>query len=332
MDRIRDFDLSGHETIASRITEVHRMVEAFSSMKHGLAAFNKYVPSKLVAELIRLGEEPKIGGRRRELTLLFSDIANFTTISEDLSPEALVEEMAIYFNALSNVIMRHRGTVDKYIGDAIMAFWNAPAPVEDHPVMACRSALACQRALRQLAAAPARRPAAAARTGSLFQARTRMGIHTGEVIVGNMGSEERLNYTAIGDSVNVASRLEGLNKGYGTSIIVSETTRAAAAGTISTRLLDRVAVKGRRGGIQIYELLDPQAADAARTAEFAGIATEAVERYLRGEFDRALALICQALTLRAGDPALEVIRKRCETFKVSPPPSDWDGVYVYHEK
>jgi adenylate cyclase len=328
MERIRDFDLSGSLDITSRITEVHSMTDAFASMKHGLAAFNKYVPSKLVAQLIRLGEEPRIGGRRRELTLLFSDVADFTTISEQLSPEELVDQMAVYFAALSNVIMGHRGTVDKYIGDAIMAFWNAPVPVEDHARAACGAALACQRALRGLRAGGAKR---GGRPVPLFEARTRMGIHTGEVIVGNMGSEERLNYTAIGDSVNLASRLEGLNKVYGTTIIVSETTRAAAGSAAATRLLDRVAVKGRRGGLQIYELLDPDG-EGAEAGDFAGLAAQAVESYLAAQFDRALSLIAGAARIRPQDKALAVIAQRCEAFKAAPPSPDWDGVYVYHEK
>jgi adenylate cyclase len=224
--------------------------------------------------------------------------------------------------------MEHRGTVDKYIGDAIMAFWNAPAPVENHAVLACQSALACQEALLWLREDPAN--TGASRPRSLFQANTRMGIHTGEVIVGNMGSPERLNYTAIGDSVNVASRLEGMNKNYKTSIIISETTRAATAGAVSTRLLDKIAVKGRKSGIRIYELLDPRVFPEGN--EFAGLATEAVEKYLRGDFDQALSLIEEAARIRSEDPALSIIKKRCEAFKVTRPPPDWDGVYIYHEK
>lgn len=327
MERVRDFDLGAHEAIVSRIAEVHRMTDAFENMKHGLSAFKKYVPSRLVAELIRLGEEPRIGGRRRELTLLFTDVADFSAVSEELSPEDLVEEMAVYFGALSNVIMEHRGTVDKYIGDAVMAFWNAPAPVENHAELACRSALACQQALRRLAPSGA---AAAGPSRSVFRAGTRIGIHTGEVIVGNMGSPERLNYTAIGDSVNLASRLEGMNKNYRTSIIISETTRAAAGGAVVARLLDKVAVKGRKGGIRIYELLDPEARPDA--AAFADLATQAVERYLARAFDEALSLMKRAGRIHPEDPALSVIRRRCEDFRANPPPPEWDGVHVYHEK
>ena len=158
MERIRNFDLSGRERIGSRIAEIHNMAESFSNMKHGLSAFSKYVPAKLVAELIRLGEEPRIGGQRRSLTILFSDVADFTTVSERIAPERLVEEMAVYLGALGNAIMRNRGTVDKYIGDAIMALWNAPGEVRDHEVQACLAALECQELLADLRRERRRRP------------------------------------------------------------------------------------------------------------------------------------------------------------------------------
>jgi adenylate cyclase len=336
MERIRNFDLGGHDVISSRILEVHNMTDAFANMKQGLSAFSKYVPSKLVAQLVRLGEEPRIGGQRRNITLLFSDVADFTTISEQLSPEALVDQMAIYFNALSGVIMKYRGTVDKYIGDAIMAFWNAPVPVEDHPVMACLSAIACQEALRRLQSGAAKGAppgrASPPRPASLFSTRTRIGIHTGDVIVGNMGSEERLNYTAIGDSVNVASRLEGLNKNYGTSIIISETTYANVKQAVVARLLDRVAVKGRHGGIQIYELLGPIEGLSRERVEFAELSTRAVESYLNRGFDQAVSLINAAGKIIPEDQGLAMILKRCEAFLETPPPPDWNGVYIYHEK
>ena len=326
MERIRNFDLSGDDRLESRIGEIYRMHEAFGNMKHGLRAFNKYVPSRLVAELLQLGEEPKLGGQNRELTFLFSDIAGFTTISERLAPQVLVDEMADYFNALSNIIMGNRGTVDKYIGDAIMAFWNAPAEVDEHPLLACLSAIAMKRIL------DARRAANRSNAISIFGSRTRIGIHTGEAIVGNMGSNERLNYTAVGDSVNLASRLEGLNKFYGTDIIVSDATRSRVGDAVVTRLLDRVAVKGRTGGIDIYELVETADGVDDRAAAFARAATDAVELYLNRRFDDALARIERASALRPGDVALGIIGGRCRTYRNNAPAEDWNGVYVHHEK
>ncbi len=330
MERIRNFDLSSQERTESRIAEIHTMAESFANMKHGLSAFNKYVPSKLVAELIRLGEEPRIGGQRKNLTILFSDIADFTAISESLTPEKLMDEMAVYLGALGNAIMRNRGTVDKYIGDAIMALWNAPGDVADHEVQACLAALECQGILAEM-----RRKGGRASTGgvlSVFTKRTRMGIHSGEVIVGNMGSEERLSYTAVGDSVNLASRLEGLNKFYGTTIIVSETTYAAAKKAVTARLVDRVAVKGRSGGIEIYELMGRRDRITLDEGRFIELATKGVRRYLDGDFAGAIALAREALGIRQDDPALRIILQRCEDYLRVPPPKDWKGVFVHHAK
>jgi len=328
MERIRNFDLSSREKIESGISEIHNMTESFSNMKHGLSAFNKYVPSKLVAELIRLGEEPKIGGQRRNLTILFSDIADFTTVSERLEPEKLVDEMSVYLGALSNAIMRNRGTVDKYIGDAIMAFWNAPGEVADHQIQACLSALECQEILAKLRAAGPKDAGAM----SVFTNRTRMGIHSGEVVVGNMGSDERLSYTAVGDSVNLASRLEGLNKYYGTTVIVSGITYAAAKGVVAARLVDRVAVKGRQGGIEIYELMGRREGMSPADLHFIEVATGGVRRYLDGDFSGAAELSREALGIREDDAPSRIILQRCEEYLRVPPPKEWDGVYVHHAK
>ncbi|WP_455381910.1 cation:dicarboxylate symporter family transporter, partial [Salinispira pacifica] len=266
MERIRNFDLLGDEEIGSRIREIHTMTQSFLNMKQGLRAFNKYVPSKLVAQLLELGQEPRLGGQSKELTILFSDIKGFTSISERLPPHRLVDELAIYFTTLSNIIMKNGGTVDKYIGDAIMAFWNAPADSPNHAEAACRAAIAMNRALHDL------RHTDRGDT-SIFETTTRLGIHTGEAIVGNMGSSERLNYTVIGDNVNLASRLEGLNKYYGTEIIVSDSTLSGAHGSVVARLLDRVAVKGRTAGIEIYELVGLVDEIDAPTLEFVRTAT-----------------------------------------------------------
>ncbi len=326
MERIRNFDLQSNERLGSRISEIHNMTESFINMKQGLRAFNKYVPSKLVAQLLELGQEPKLGGQAKELTILFSDIKSFTSISERLDPRELVDQMAVYFTALSNIIMKNGGTVDKYIGDAIMAFWNAPADSPDHAEAACRSALAMRRALHELRESHGR-----ARV-SVFQTVTRLGVHTGEAIVGNMGSSERLNYTAIGDNVNLASRLEGLNKYYGTEIIISATTLNGARGSVMTRLLDRVAVKGRTGGIEIYELIDSADNIDPGTAEFARLATDAVQLYLMGRFSECMEIIPKALALRPEDEPLKIISRRCAQYAAAGPAADWNGVFVHREK
>ena len=326
MDRIRNFDLLGDEPIRSRITEIHNMTQSFLNMKQGLRAFNKYVPSKLVAQLLELGQEPKLGGQNRDLTILFSDIQGFTSISERLEAHHLVDQMAVYFTTLSGIIMQNGGTVDKYIGDAIMAFWNAPVESARHAEAACRSALAMQKALHDL------RSAHLAEEVSVFGTATRLGLHTGDAIVGNMGSSERLNYTAIGDSVNLASRLEGLNKYYGTEIIASESTVNATEGYAVARLLDRVAVKGRTAGIDIYELVGAADSVDAETLAFVQSANDAVHLYLAGQFQECMNIIPRAIALHPGDRPLTIISERCAQFVRDKPAADWNGVFVYHEK
>ncbi len=326
MEKIRNFDLSHDEAIASKISEVVNMADSFDRMKKGLRAFNKYVPSQLVSQMIRMGTEPEIGGHKRRVTILFSDITDFTRISEKLSPEKLVDEMAVYFSHLSDIIMTNSGTVDKYVGDAIMAFWNAPIIVPEHAVAACRSALECQRVLKRL------KERYATNEVSVFETQTRIGLHTGEVIVGNMGSSERLNYTAVGDNVNLASRMEGLNKFYGTDIIISEVTYRETDGKAVARLLDRVAVKGSTRGIQVYELAGIRDELDDETLEFVETASQAVEAYFEQRWEEAIAKIDAALRERPHDRALSTIKGRSEQFLENPPGSDWNGIYEYHEK
>ena len=326
MERIRNFDLQGDERMDSRISEIHNMNEAFTNMKHGLRAFNKYVPSKLVAQLLELGEEPELGGQAKELTILFSDIKGFTTISEHLAPQKLIGEMAGYFTALSNIIMKSGGTVDKYIGDAIMAFWNAPADTPNHALNACLAALEIRRVLASFAKDRPRGDA------SIFHTVTRIGLHTGEVVVGNMGSSERLNYTVIGDGVNLASRLEGLNKYYGTDLLASETTIHQTGGAVVGRLVDRVAVKGRTGGIEIFELVDTPERLSPSTLQFVRRATEVVRLYLERRFAEARVLADELLAHKPDDVPLSIIAERCAEFMRQAPPGDWKGVFVHHEK
>src|SRR5262249_37245580 len=201
----------------------------------------------LVRELLAQGKEAQLGGGTRCLTIQFSDIEDFTHLSEHLTPAQVVEDLAEYLECMSDTIREHQGTVDKFIGDGIMALWNAPNAVPDHATQACRASLRAQQRLKAL------RQRWAAQQQPLFRAR--IGLHTGEVIVGNCGTGARFAYTAMGDSVNLASRLESLNKAYGTYIIASAAVRDAADPLFEWRRLDRVAVVGRGEAIEVYELL-----------------------------------------------------------------------------
>jgi adenylate cyclase len=287
----------------SRIREVDDLAVATERMKAGLRSFEKYVPTALVRELVRAGEVARLGGERRELSILFTDIADFTPVAETLPSEFLVSHLSDYLALLSGEIASCHGTVDKFIGDAVMAVWNAPAVTADHAVLACRAATRCQRAL------------AAAREGWRAVGKpllpTRIGIHTGEAVVGNIGAPDRLNYTAVGDAVNLASRLEGLNKEYGTEILISETTYRQAAAAVVARPVSTAAVKGRTGRTVAYELVGMKGEVGEESERFVTLSTEAFAAVEAGDYPRARQLIETALTVRPADRPLTALLSRC---------------------
>src|SRR3954452_17475534 len=244
LKHVARFDLEKVRRHASHLIEIENLSNAIADMAGGLAAFRKYIPSDLVKALVSEGIEPSPGGSIRNLTVLFSDIAGFTGLSERLGDQ-IIPLLSRYLDTMSREVSGHGGTIDKFIGDAVMACWGAPAANPDHAVDACRAALACQRALR----------ASGLADDDGRPLRVRVGINSGDMLVGNIGSEVRLNYTVIGDAVNIASRLESTNKVYGSTIIIGPETRRLAGKSIVVRELDRLAVYGRAGGLQIYELL-----------------------------------------------------------------------------
>ena len=218
------------------IREIDELGRSVATMRTVAETFSRFVPRRLVEKLIETGTPLQLGGTRRQVTLFFSDVVNFTEITEKADPAKVMQYTSRYFAAMSQEIMRNRGTVDKFIGDAIMAIWNAPADDPDHAVNACAGALAFQRANDRLNAEFVREGWPAYRT--------RCGLHTGDAVVGNIGSEDRMNYTALGATVNLAARLEGLNKNYGTSILVSAALRQRAASRFLFRSVDRISPKG----------------------------------------------------------------------------------------
>jgi adenylate cyclase len=324
MDAVQRFQLDRQLPVRSRIREIDDMAHAVRAMKAGLLSFRRYVPADLVSELIRLRQDAVLGGERRQITTLFSDIRGFTAISERLPPEVLAGSLSAYFRTMTRTIVEHRGTVDKFVGDAIMAFWGAPAPVEDHALLACRAALACQRHLLSLNQEWRRQ--------GLPALETRIGISTGEAIVGNIGYEERLSYTALGDSVNVASRAEGLNRHYGSRIVITEYTLRLVQDHVLARWLDRVAVKGRSEAVDIHELLAERDAATPEQVRFAEAVGQARGRYLRREWQAALEAFAAARALAPGDEATGLLAERCRAFLATPPPAAWDGATVMSEK
>jgi len=302
----------------SHIREIRELQSALGCAKIALAAFGKYVPGELVRQLVNRGQAAHIGGQREELTVFFSDIQGFTPISELLEPEPLMNHLSEYFDHATNVISTHRGTVDKYIGDAVMAFWGAPTPESDHAYLACLAALDYQQRVQQL-------NAKWTAEGKVILP-TRIGIHSGEVIVGNMGSAERMNYSVLGDAVNIASRLEGAGKVYGTTIIAGETVYQKTADRMIFRPLDRVAVLGRKQSIMIYELLGNKEDELTETiVQLCDSFTTALEAYFRRDWAEALNLFHAIQIKFPQDRPTQLFIERCRTMSANPPGNDWDG-------
>ncbi len=262
-------------------------------------AFAQYVPAEVVNRLIEQPELLELGGEERELTLLFADLANFTTMSEKLEPRAVVAVLGKYFDAMSTVIYHHYGTVDKYIGDGIMAFWGAPLPDDQHADRALQAAINMQARFGKLVRELARKGAP--------DMSMRIGIHTGNVIVGNVGSRARFAYTAIGDAVNLASRLEGANKAYGTSILLSEATVRRLKGQVPLRPVDSVMVKGRTDAVTIFTpCVDQTLADLSRAA---------LDAFQRRALDQSLTLWRQLLAAYPADGIAAAFVRRIESVQ-----------------
>lgn len=283
--------------------------------------FQQYLMPEVVNELIEHPEKLALGGERREMTVLFSDIRDFTAISERLSPSDLTRVMNEYLTAMTDVIMEHKGLVDKYIGDAIMAFWGAPLENPSQAEDATRAAVRMSQRLTELNAGW--------KSNDSPEFFARIGIASGPMVVGNMGSAKRFSYTVMGDTVNFASRLEGLNKAYGTACLVSESTRTACASPeLSFRELDTVRVKGKREARKIFELVTKTPSDSLER-QFAHF-NAGREAYSKSDWDAAIAHFERALEIGDDGPSRELLRRSRE-FKQHPP-EDWDGTYTFQGK
>ncbi len=290
-------------------------------------AFQQYLSPAVIEELIAHPERLQLGGERRELSIFFSDLQGFTGISEGLSPEELTALLNDYLSAMTDIIQEEGGTIDKYEGDAIIAFWNAPLTQEDHAVRAIRASLRCQAKLTEL------RPAFRARVNKdLYM---RIGINTGPAVVGNMGSHTRFDYTMLGDAVNLASRLEGINKQFATYTMMSQTTKDALSDAFPARELSRVAVVGRKEPVVVYEPMEAVEFEA-RSADLDSFAA-ALPLFYEGRFIAAAELF-DATADR--DPAARMYAKKsralAEQYGISgredAAPADWQGVWVMTEK
>ncbi|HEY2827870.1 MAG TPA: adenylate/guanylate cyclase domain-containing protein [Pirellulales bacterium] len=316
--------LEADPKIQSVVQEVNELATATEEMKKGLRSFQKYVPADLVRTLLDSGQEAELGGRREEVSVLFSDIVGFTSTSETTDPETLVKHLGDYLGVLSDEILKLNGTVDKFIGDSVMAFWEAGKANGGNATAACAAAVRCQARLKEL------RPQWLA--NGLPPLETRIGVHTGEVIVGNIGSGRRMNFTIIGDAVNLGSRLEGLNKVYRTEIIISESTYQQAKREIVARPLDCVSVKGRNTPVLVYELLGMRGETAPSVAQFVEQYGEALAHYRERRWADCRGELDEILQTHAGDGPAQLLMRRCHEYLCNPPPENWDGVHHMSEK
>jgi len=317
---VERFDLDKVVRHPSRLTEIENLSGAIGDMAQGLAAFRKYIPADLVKRLISDGNGARLGGAIRPMSVMFIDLAGFTGMSERLG-DRIIPLLSRYFDSVSVQIQNQNGTIDKFIGDAVMAFWGAPAPNPDHAVDCCRAALACRRAVEE----------AGLVDDHGERVRIRIGINSGDMLVGNIGSEVRLNYTVIGDAVNIASRLESTNKVYGSTIIIGPETRRLAGKSIVVRELDRLAVYGRAGGLQIYELLG-MAEEFDAKPDWAISYEAGLAAWRARDFTAAIAAFENVLEIRKDDAASSAMIERCRQQLENPAGEDWDGTTVARTK
>jgi len=285
-------------------------------------AFQQYVSPAVVDEMLDDPDKLQLGGERRELTILFADIQGFTGFSEKLEPEELTNFLNKFLTIMTNRIFEFQGTVDKYIGDAIMAIFGAPLPFDDHAVKALDSALGMHDELDNIRA----------EWGDFLPEKfdLKLGLNTGPVVVGNMGSDVRFDYTVLGDNVNLAARLEALTRQYGVSLLISESTRKAIGDQFLVRELDGVRVKGKEKPVVIFEVMARKGSpdDTERNQLLAERFAEALRLYRMQKWDEALDIF----TALEDDPVSQIFAERCSHLKSEPPGDDWDGVWIMTTK
>ncbi|HAK52138.1 MAG TPA: adenylate/guanylate cyclase domain-containing protein [Gammaproteobacteria bacterium] len=286
--------------------------------------FGHYLSPEVVADLVRTPEKLALGGEERVMTAFFSDIAKFSTFSESMEPTELVTVLNEYLTGMCNIIIASEGTVDKFEGDLIMAFWGAPTFQEAHAKLACFASIDQRKELAILREKWV--------SEGLPEIQVRMGVHTGPMVVGNMGSAQKLNYTIMGDAVNLASRLEGANKAYDTYAMISEDTYMACHEHIDARELDTIRVVGKSDPVTVYQLLERKNQTEGKLADLVDLFARALALYKEGNYQDALAGFKDCLKLNPEDgPALAFVT-RCESYIANPLPDDWDHVFTLVEK
>jgi adenylate cyclase len=317
---VESFALDKVRRHPSRLAEISSLSGAIAEMAAGLSAFGKFIPADLVRLLLSQGVEAKPGGSMQELTVMFIDVAGFTGLSERMG-DRVVPILSRYLDAASEVIVANGGTIDKFIGDAVMAFWGAPTAQQDHAVRCCRAALACRKAIE----------AAGVNDDEGHPLQIRIGINSGRMLVGNIGSELRLNYTVIGDAVNVASRLESANKQYGTLILIGAETRRLIRDAFIIREIDSIVVYGRTEGLAVYELIGLAEVSGEDTAWITSY-EEGLARYRRRDFSGAIIHFEAVLGRHPHDWPASLLLERCKRLEQSGVNEEWSSVATLKAK
>lgn len=316
IDEIKQFHLENPIETKSSIKEIYLISNATKRMQEAIQTFSFYVPKELVQKLITQGEALELGGRSQEMTIFFSDIVGFTEISEQISPDQLMLQLSEYLDEISKVLLELEGTIDKYIGDNVMAFWGAPAPDDEHFLHACEAALISHLVVDKLNQKweQENKP----------PFRTKIGIHMDQVIVGNIGTHERRNYTIIGDGVNLAARLETVNRFYQTKTIISEQLQKKIESKFLTRPVDIIAVKGKKDQVKIYELIGmyerKEIEPSQNQKDLAEKFTKVFDLYINQNWKEALSIL---ETLDEKDHLTQIYIQRCREL-IEKNPTDWD--------
>jgi len=289
-------------------------------------AFSTYLSEDVVEEIVSDPTRLQLGGIKRDMTALFTDVQGFTRIAEALPPEQLVDLLNYYLSSMSDIILEQKGTIDKYEGDAIISFFGAPLDLPDHAMRACSTAVVMKRVEKEV-------------NRHIMEKRispspllTRIGINSGEMIVGNMGTEKKMNYTIVGNVVNLAARLEGVNKQYGTWILASEDTVRQTEERFLTRRLDRIRVIGINEPVRIYEVMETTANASEVLLEQLDLFQKAHELFERRDWTEAEKIFNQILETSPGDGPSILYLNRCRHCLQNPPAHDWDGVFDINEK
>ncbi len=323
-EKIGKLDFTHKVHADSKIIEIKNLAHSMSLMQIGLQAFTQYLPKDVLKSLFDAGTGATPGGKEKDVAIMFADIVNFTNYSEKLSPNDLVLQLNEYLGCFSSVIIRNQGTVDKYIGDAVMAYWNAPRNCDDYAFKACKAAIQGLQKLAFLQQKWSRL------NKPIFKAR--VGINTGNVVLGNIGTEQHLSYTVIGDNVNLASRLEGLNKVYDTSIMISDVTLKACGDRLVTRPIDLVGVKGKDKKIMVHELLGIVGETSESTIKFCSGFKTAFAAYVKKDWSVGISLFQKLASENPEDKLSQIYVDRCTEYQQTPPDASWDGGYQFHEK